>query len=51
MALESVPQWVELLSSVGIPNEECQHYATEFVKNRLSRIDLQDLDKETLRST
>ena len=50
MALESVPEWVELLSSIGIPNDESKVYATEFVKSRLSRTDLQDLDKETLHS-
>ena len=50
MALESVPQWVELLSSIRIPDEESQAYAAEFAQNRISREDLADLDKETLRS-
>ena len=46
MALESVPEWVKLLAPIGIPNDETEVYSTDFVKNRLSRADLQDLDKE-----
>ena len=47
--ITSIIQWTEILSSIGIPSPESEEYASVFVKSRLSRNDLADLDKETLR--
>ena len=47
--ITSIIQWTEILSSIGIPSPESEEYASVFVKDRLSRNELADLDKETLR--
>ena len=43
-------EWTKLLLSVEIPATEAQSYATTLMTNRLTHLDLPDLDKMTLSS-
>ena len=52
MALQvtSLEEWINLLTSGGIPSAAAETYAAKFVENRLTHLDLPDLDKTILTS-
>ena len=52
MALQvaSLEEWTTLLTSGGIPSASAETYAAKFVENRLTNLDLPDLDETILTS-
>ena len=49
MALRSKEEWIELLSSNGIPDDKSEEYANAFITNELCSEDIAELGRDGLK--